>query len=71
MNNDYLTSQILTYMGNKRKFLPIIGQIINSVEEELGKKLNTSLKELAQSILIEVIAKTTERLLLLKDKNLL
>ena len=37
----------------------------------LGKKLNTSLKELAQSILIEVIAKTTERLLLLKVEQVL
>ena len=40
MDNDYLTSQILTYMGNKRKFLPLIGEIVTSIEEELGRKLN-------------------------------
>ena len=40
MNQDYLTSQIMTYMGNKRKFLPIISQIVSNLEDELGKKLN-------------------------------
>jgi adenine-specific DNA-methyltransferase len=40
MNDGYLTSQILTYMGNKRKFLPLIAGIVDSIEEELGKKLN-------------------------------
>ena len=37
----------------------------------LGKKLNTSLKELAQSILIEVIAKTIERIALLGIEKIL
>ena len=40
MNEDYLKSQIMTYMGNKRKFLPIISQIVDDIEIELGRKLN-------------------------------
>lgn len=39
MNDDYLRKQILTYMGNKRKFVPIIGNVIDTIEKELGKKL--------------------------------
>ena len=37
----------------------------------LGKQLNTSLKEIAQSILVEVISKTIERILLLKVEQVL
>tara|TARA_B100000795_G_C22801403_1_gene442132 strand:- start:220 stop:1338 length:1119 start_codon:yes stop_codon:yes gene_type:complete len=40
MNEGYLKKQIMTYMGNKRKFLPIIGQIVDDLEIELGRKLN-------------------------------
>tara|TARA_Y100000591_G_C21829413_1_gene698679 strand:+ start:590 stop:1717 length:1128 start_codon:yes stop_codon:yes gene_type:complete len=36
---EYLTNQIMTYMGNKRKFLPYIEDIIVSLEKELNKKL--------------------------------
>lgn len=39
MNDDYLKKQIITYMGNKRKFVPIIGNIIDALEKDLGKKL--------------------------------
>ena len=36
----YLTKQIITYMGNKRKMLPMIQQIIETIESrENGKKL--------------------------------
>ena len=38
MSEDYLKSQIMTYMGNKRKFLPKISEILNSIKMELGKK---------------------------------
>ena len=40
MTDAYLHSQIMTYMGNKRKFLPVIGEIISSIELELQRKLN-------------------------------
>ncbi len=37
---DYLTSQIITYMGNKRKLLNKIEDIIINLEEKEGRKLN-------------------------------
>ena len=35
---DFFTKQILTYMGNKRKFLNKIDEIITLVKTELGEK---------------------------------
>jgi adenine-specific DNA-methyltransferase len=40
MDSSYLTKQIITYMGNKRKMLPMIQHIIETIElREDGKKL--------------------------------
>ena len=36
-NNEYLTSQIITYMGNKRKLLSQIEDVIDRIQKELGK----------------------------------
>ena len=38
MENKYFTKQILTYMGNKRKFLNKIDEIITLVKTEIGEK---------------------------------
>ena len=35
-NSEYLTKQIITYIGNKRKLLPFIESSINSVKKELN-----------------------------------
>ena len=50
-----------------------VGSISKSLAEAvvLGKDLNTSLKQLAQSILVEIIAKTIERIALLGIEKLL
>jgi adenine-specific DNA-methyltransferase len=37
-NEDYLTKQILTYIGNKRSLLKFITKGINTVSEKLGKE---------------------------------
>ena len=37
MEQEYFTTQILTYMGNKRKFLNKIDEIISLVKTELGE----------------------------------
>ena len=34
----YLTSQIITYMGNKRKLLPYIEAVLDEIKKESGKK---------------------------------
>lgn len=36
--NNYLSSQIITYLGNKRKLLHFIGDVINDVKVELKKE---------------------------------
>lgn len=40
-NKDYLSKQILTYMGNKRSLLDEIEQEIVEIKEDLGRKLKT------------------------------
>ena len=37
---DYLKSQIITYMGNKRKLLPYIEEIVLDLEKELKDYYN-------------------------------
>lgn len=37
-NEDYLTKQIITYIGNKRALLDFIGTAVQIVKEELGKE---------------------------------
>jgi len=38
MNDYFLKKQLITYMGNKRKFVTMIGKIVDSVKEELDNK---------------------------------
>ena len=38
MNENFLRKQILTYMGNKRKFVTIISKIVDDVKHELNNK---------------------------------
>lgn len=38
MQNDYYTKHIITYMGNKRKFVDKIKEIIELVKNEIGEK---------------------------------
>ena len=36
-NEDYLTTQIITYIGNKRSLLSFIGEAVNIVKKNLHK----------------------------------
>lgn len=36
-NEEYLTKQIITYIGNKRSLLPFIGNAVDEVKKRLGK----------------------------------
>ena len=38
MNENFLRKQIITYMGNKRKFVTIISKIVDDVKQELNNK---------------------------------
>jgi len=37
-NTKYLTEQLITYIGNKRTLLPFIGEQIEEIKNEIGKK---------------------------------
>ena len=37
-NDEYLTSQLITYLGNKRSLLPFIGSAVDSVRSKLNKE---------------------------------
>ncbi len=39
MSDNYLTKQIITYMGNKRKFVPMLESVVTEVEAVMGRKL--------------------------------
>ena len=39
-NDDYYKKQIITYLGNKRKFVGIIEKIIKDLEDKNKKKLS-------------------------------
>ena len=39
LGEKYLSGQIITYMGNKRKLLPIIGELVDKIQMELGRSL--------------------------------
>ena len=41
MEEDYYTKHIITYMGNKRKFVGKIKEIIELVKNEIGEKKPT------------------------------
>jgi adenine-specific DNA-methyltransferase len=40
MNNEYFSKQILTYMGNKRKLISQISNVIDLVERQFGEKIS-------------------------------
>lgn len=37
-NKEFLTKQIITYIGNKRSLLPFIGNAVDEAKKRLGKK---------------------------------
>ncbi|MDR3182914.1 MAG: DNA adenine methylase, partial [Planctomycetaceae bacterium] len=37
-NEDYLTKQLITDLGNKRSLLDFVGQAVNKVKKQLGKE---------------------------------
>ena len=39
LGEKYLSGQIITYMGNKRKLLPVIGELVDKIQMELGRSL--------------------------------
>lgn len=43
-NKEFLTKQIITYIGNKRSLLPFIGNAVDEAKKRLGKKKHCVLR---------------------------
>ena len=64
--SDYFKSQIITYMGNKRKFIPYINELVNFVEAEIGEKL-TIAEGFSGSGIVARLFKTRSKTLYVND----
>lgn len=58
--NDFLSKQLITYLGNKRKLLPLIEQGLNKAKEHIGKKNLSFLDLFSGSGVVSRFAKTKE-----------
>jgi adenine-specific DNA-methyltransferase len=66
MNADYLKKQIITYMGNKRKLLTQISEIIDMIVQELGNNL-TCADAFSGSGIVSRLLKTKSKMLYVND----
>ena len=66
MNADYLKKQIITYMGNKRKLLTQISEIIDMIVQELGNDL-TCADAFSGSGIVSRLLKTKSKMLYVND----
>ncbi|MDR3301598.1 MAG: DNA adenine methylase [Spirochaetaceae bacterium] len=66
-NKDYLTKQIITYIGNKRSLLQFITQGIKIVQERLGKKKLGMFDVFSGSGIVARLFKQYSSLLLVND----
>ena len=66
MNADYLKKQIITYMGNKRKLLTQINEIIDMILQELGNDL-TCADAFSGSGIVSRLLKTKSKMLYVND----
>ena len=64
---DYLTKQIVTYLGNKRSLLPLIGYATELVSKELGTNQLSFLDVFSGSGIVSRFFKTKAKALL--DQN--
>ena len=65
--SEYISSQIITYMGNKRKLLGIIGDTIEKISKEMGKKDITIGDGFSGSGVVSRLFKTMSRELYTND----
>lgn len=67
LGDNYLSGQIITYMGNKRKLLPIISDIIDNIKTEIGSSNLTIGDGFAGSGIVSRLFKTKARTLYTND----
>lgn len=68
-NKDYLTSQLISYFGNKRKFLPLIEEAILKVSKKLNKKRMKTLDGFSGSGVISRLLKKHSELIYTCDQE--
>ena len=66
-NNEYLSTQIITYMGNKRKLLTQIENVIDKIQGELGKNALTIGDGFSGSGIVSRLLKTKAEQLYVND----
>lgn len=67
LKDDYYTSHLITYLGNKRKLLPFINDAINRVKTDLGKETITAFDGFAGSGVVSRLLKQHTDVLYLND----
>lgn len=67
MNTPYLQKQIITYMGNKRKLLPAINNILHEIKQQLGYSQLVSADAFSGSGIVSRLLKTTSNKLYVND----
>ena len=58
-NSDYLQSQLITYIGNKRSLLPFIEEGVKIVKSELKKDISDIKEEISN---VQSFSKNIERI---------
>jgi adenine-specific DNA-methyltransferase len=66
-NPDYLNSQLITYIGNKRALLDFIGTAIDTVKQRVGKKRIIALDLFSGSGIVARFLKRHAELLIAND----
>ena len=66
-NEDYLTNQIITYIGNKRSLLDFIGESVNKVKQELNKDKLDIIDIFSGSGIVARYLKSSSNLLITND----
>ena len=66
-NSDFLTKQIITYLGNKRSLLDFIGTAVNKVKKDLKKDKLSSLDLFSGSGIVARFLKQHSNFLIAND----
>lgn len=66
-NNDYLTTQLITYIGNKRKLLTYIESVVISIQQEINKKKLNCLDGFSGSGIVSRMLKQYSKTLYVND----
>ena len=67
LNQPYFTDQIITYLGNKRKLIPMIAESIDKIKVSLDKKYINSFDGFSGSGVVSRLLKVHSKKLIVND----